>query len=66
MTSGRPGKLWQDEGPISQGKILTNVLRAETETARANLKGWSTADLILLARAADQLAFLARQEVRRR
>ena len=59
---------WIDEGPVSQGKILTAILQDDTDKARALLRGWSLDDLNKLGRAARQLDLLIGQEgvVRRR
>ena len=58
--------LWDDKGPLSQGKILTDLLQGKGDDAKLKLMGWTRADLVTLARAADRLAYLARQEADRK
>jgi hypothetical protein len=57
--------LWDDQGPISQGKILTAILQDREGDARFWLRRWSLDDLNTLERAADRLSLLCR-EVRAR
>lgn len=52
--------LWDDDGPVSQGKILTAVLQDKPSTARDMLKSWSHADLLTLAAASERLARMAK------
>jgi hypothetical protein len=52
--------LWDDDGPKSQGKIITAVLQDRGGDARDMLKGWSHADLLTLAAAAERLARMAK------
>jgi len=52
--------LWDDIGPISQGKILTAMMQDRESEAREMMCGWTGKDLDHLARAADRLAQLAR------
>lgn len=58
--------LWDDTGLHSHGKILTDILRDHQQEARAHLAHWSRADLRALARAADRLSLLTRQEISRK
>ena len=66
MNSEPRPSLWADRGPISQGKILTDLLQGHTEDAKFKLVGWTRADLVILARAAERLAYLSRQEAARK
>ena len=50
---------WDDDGPVSQGKVLTAVLQGREDDAAAMLAGWSLADLQALATAAGRLGVLA-------
>lgn len=52
--------LWDDDGPISQGKILTAILQDRGGEARDMLRGWSRADLLQLAAAAQRLERMAK------
>jgi hypothetical protein len=53
--------LWADEGPASQGKILTAILQDDAGKAETLMRGWSPADLDDLAGAAEVLIILARK-----
>ena len=53
--------LWADEGPKSQGKIMTAILRDQDHDARSMLRGWSPADLDDMEKAANTLVRLCRQ-----
>jgi hypothetical protein len=66
IPDGTPQGLWADIGPISQGKILTAILQGRRADAELMLRGWSTNDLITLAKAADTLKLLNLQEQVRR
>lgn len=57
---------WLDQGPVSQGKILTAILQRRHEDALAMVRNWSDADLRSLEEAATRLARMAGRELRER
>jgi len=59
-------QMWPDEGPNSQGKIITAILRNDLGRAGVLLRIWSPADLADLERAAGLLGIACRQEATRR
>jgi hypothetical protein len=61
-----PQGLWDDNGPISQGKILTAIMQDRRDDARQMMRGWTTRDLRTLAARADELARMARFAARGR
>lgn len=46
---------WNDNGPVSQGKIITALLQGKDDEANKMLKGWTEQDLYKLSRAAIAL-----------
>jgi hypothetical protein len=54
-------ELWADEGPVSQGKILTAIMQDKRAEAEDMLRSWTVNDLIKLASAATMLEMLALQ-----
>jgi hypothetical protein len=52
--------LWDDQGPIYQGKILTAIMQDRPEEAMKMMRGWTTRDLRILAARAEELARMAR------
>ena len=62
MTNPDPTS-WTDDGPKSQGKILTHLLRNEPGFARDLLRGWSYGDLLALRNAASSLVRMADREI---
>jgi hypothetical protein len=58
--------VWENKGPISHGEMLTAILQDRPDTAKHMMRGWATADLMYLARAARKLELLACAELDRR
>jgi hypothetical protein len=56
------GVMWADDGPISQGKILTAVMQDRESDALDMMRRWTMRDLSYLADKAEILSRLARQE----
>jgi hypothetical protein len=56
------GPLWTDNGPASQGKIITAILQGRRSDAEQFLHRWAVNDLVMLARAADILKQLCLEE----
>lgn len=55
--------LWEDQGPVSQGKILTALLQDDLPRARRLIHAWSAGDVRTLELAAENLMHLARTEL---
>lgn len=53
-----PNHPWDDKGPISQGKILTVILKGDPDTARDMLSTWTLRDLETLYEACEDLQAL--------
>ena len=58
--------LWDDQGPASQGKIVTSILKGDPETASVLLRRWSHDDLAILDAAVVELRILISKEANRR
>ncbi len=58
--------MWNDTGPISQGKILTDILQNRKGDAKTKLHGWTVADLRTLRSAIEELHLLIENEILRR
>lgn len=58
--------LWKDDGPYSQGKVITAILQNREDDAREILRSWAFRDLVSLVKAAEKLATMATQEAIKR
>jgi hypothetical protein len=58
--------LWDDHGEVSQGKIITAILKGREPAARMLLRRWTERDLRTLSRAAERLMVLVDHEITRR
>lgn len=55
------GPTWEDNGPISQGKIITAIIQQRNRDALVMLRGWLPADRRILQEAARQLDRMIRR-----
>jgi hypothetical protein len=55
-------RIWTDQGPASQGEVITAILQGDRQAAARLLRGWSGPDLVELARAAAELSAMATRE----